>query len=87
MRGGKPVPHASCGGLVLTPLAGEFARYRHCDPDTPPWNLTASRERIPGHNGINKPIFRAFLCQLFLEEHFNRRIRSTTPLPEPHLPR
>jgi hypothetical protein len=85
--GGKPEPRVFCGGLVLTPLGGEPERYRSTDPNMPLWNLTVSGEIIPGHNDINKPIFRAFLRQLFLDEYFNTRMRTATPLPEPQLPR
>jgi hypothetical protein len=53
----------------------------------PMWNLAVSGEIVPGHNDINRPLFRAFLRQLFLDEYFNARVVRATPPSEPQLPR
>jgi hypothetical protein len=83
----KPIPRTFCGGLVLTPLGGQGEPYRNPDPNMPMWNLAVSGEIVPGHNDINRPLFRAFLRQLFLDEYFNARVVRATPPSEPQLPR
>ncbi len=77
---GKPVPRVFCGGLVLTPLGGPPPTpYRNPDPNMPLWNVTVTSDIIPDHNDINRPIFRAYLRQIFLDEYFNTRPRAPAP--------
>ena len=84
---GKPVPRVFCGGLVLTPLGGEPAPYRNPDPNMPLWNVTTTGEIIPDHNDINRPMFRAFLRQMFLDEYLNTRPRLRAPPAQTQLPK
>ncbi len=84
---GKPFSRIFCGGLVLTPLGGQPAPFRNPDPNMPLWNVTVTGDIIPDHNDINRPIFRAFLRQLFLDEYFNAGIRVRMQTPVQQLPK
>ncbi len=84
---GKPFSRIFCGGVVLTPLGGQPEPFSNPDPNMPLWNVTVTADIIPDHNDINRPIFRAFLRQLFLDEYFNAGFRVRTRPPEHQLPK